>query len=485
MNTELKHTILCVDDEQPILNVLRKILEDHYIVFTVASGEEALDILHRHEVAVVVVDQKMPSMSGVELLKHVKDAHPYTVRIVLTAYADIHDLVDSVNLGEIYRYIHKPWETQTLLDVLADAAKKYEENIANAQRKNQYERLAIEKARLEQEIVVLKSEIEKEFSLDNIISVSPEMNEVRRLIKSASVSDETVLIQGESGTGKELVAKAIHFNSKRQHHKFIAIDCGALAENLLESELFGHKKGAFTGAFYDKKGLFEEAEGGTVFLDEISNTSLSLQAKLLRVIQEKEIRRIGETHFRRVDVRIISATNKNLSEEFRKDHFREDLYYRLNVIPIHLPPLRNRRSDIPILINHFINDHNRNSEKKIRSIAQEVLNFLSARDWKGNVRELKNLINRMLIFAESDFLGINDIPEEFRRELHEIQFSKPSATTTGFEFKINGIQTIEELERSYIRYVLNKTTNKAEAAKLLGMKRTTLLMRMKKLGLMA
>lgn len=486
MTTEIKHTILCVDDEPPILSVLRKILEDRYVIFTVSSGEDALDILNRHEVAVVIVDQKMPSMSGVELLKHVKESYPYTVRIVLTAYADIHDLVDSVNLGEIYRYIHKPWETQTLLDVLADAIKKYEENIANAQRKNQYERLAIEKAKLEQEIVVLKSEIEKEFSLDNIISVSPEMNEVRRLIKSASVSDETVLIQGESGTGKELVAKAIHFNSKRQHNKFTAIDCGALAENLLESELFGHKKGAFTGAFYDKKGLFEEAEGGTVFLDEISNTSLALQAKLLRVIQEKEIRRIGETHFRRVDVRIISATNKDLYEEFRKETFREDLYYRLNVIPVQLPPLRNRRSDIPILINHFINDHNRNSEKKVRSISQEVLNFLCSREWKGNVRELKNLINRMLIFAESDSLSLNDIPEEFRRELHDIQFSKPPDATNHFEFKINDIKTIEELERSYIRYILHQTgANKAEAAKLLGMKRTTLLMRMKKLGLMA
>lgn len=477
-------TILCVDDEPSILNVLNKILSEHYHVLTAKTGQEALRLLRSHEVAVAVVDQKMPEMTGVELLKKIKETCPYTVRVILTAYMDIHDLVDSINVGEAYRYITKPWDTDSLLGVLSDSVRKFHDNRADFQRRDDFEKLATEKAQLEKEIVVLKSEIEKEFAIDNIVSISPEMNQVRRLINAAALSDETVLIQGESGTGKELVARAIHFNSKRQHFKFMAVDCGALTETLLEGELFGYRKGSFTSAVADKKGLLEEASGGTILLDEISNTSVAFQAKLLRVIQEKEVRRIGEVQSRQINVRILAATNKNLLEECRKGHFREDLYYRLNVIPITLPPLRERPNDIPILINHVINEYNQKSAKKIKSISRDALSFLSSREWKGNIRELKNIISRMLIFADSENLGMEDIPEELRAEVRTFPV-KSVAGTDATHFVVPRVLPLDDVEREYLRFVLQKTrSNKAEAAKLLGMKRTTLIMRLKKLGLM-
>jgi two-component system, NtrC family, response regulator HupR/HoxA len=477
-------SILCVDDEPKILSVLRKLLEDDYNVYTAINALEAFNILNDHEISVALVDQKMPNMTGIELLTKIKDQYPNTVRIILTAHTEIHDLVNSINVGEIFRYVNKPWEEEALIDCIRKAVRKFEQQRTIIKHKNEYEKLASEKAKLEREIVLLKSEIEKEYSLDNIVSISLEMNQVRRLIKAAAMSEETVLIQGESGTGKELVARAIHYNSKRQIRKFVAVDCGALTETLLEGELFGHKKGAFTGAVQDQKGLLEEASGGTVFLDEISNTSLSLQAKLLRVIQEKEIRRIGEVQYRHVDVRVIAATNTDLLGEVQKQNFRMDLYYRLNVLNLQLPALRQRRTDIPLLVNHIINEYNQKSEKKIKSISREALNVLSSQEWKGNIRELKNIVNRMMIFAHDDHLDISDIPEEARVNGAASDQSHLSANSDDFIFSSPVPKTMEEIEREYIRFILAKTSsNKAEAAKLLGLKRTTLMMRMKKLGL--
>jgi two-component system response regulator HupR/HoxA len=477
-------SILCVDDEPKILSVLRKMLEDDYNVYTALNGLEAFNILNDHEIAVALVDQKMPNMTGIELLTKIKDQYPNTVRIILTAHTEVHDLVDSINVGEIFRHINKPWEEEVLLESIKEAVRKFEEQRTIIKHKDEYEKLASEKAKLEREIVLLKSEIEKEFSLDNIVSISPEMNQVRRLIKAAALSDETVLIQGESGTGKELVARAIHYNSKRQLRKFVAVDCGALTETLLEGELFGHKKGAFTGAVQDQKGLIEEAAAGTVFLDEISNTSLSLQAKLLRVIQEKEIRRIGETQYRHVDVRIIAATNRDLNEEVQKQRFRMDLYYRLNVLNVQLPPLRERRSDIPLLVNHVINEYNQKSEKKIKSISREALNLLASLEWKGNIRELKNIVNRMIIFAHDEHLDIHDVPDEVRVTGVANVTNSAASGPDVFSFSVAVPKTMEEVEKEYIRFILAKTSsNKAEAAKLLGLKRTTLIMRMKKFGL--
>lgn len=481
--TETTPVLLFVDDEDLILSALRKQFDDRYEVITAVTGEEALAILQSRTVAVAVVDQRMPGIGGVETLKRIREMCPHTVRIALTAHADIKNLVESVNYGQIFRYVSKPWDTHDLEITIQEAVDKFLADQAQTERATEIERLSVEKAKLEQEIVVLKSEIEREFALDNIISASSEMNQVRRLIKAASLNDETILIQGESGTGKELVAKAIHYNGKRNRFKFIAVDCGALSETLLEGELFGHRKGAFTGAIQDQKGLFEEADGGTVFLDEISNTSIKLQARLLRVIQEKEIRRIGEMQPRLVDVRIIAATNKDLREECRRGTFREDLFYRLNVIPIQLPSLRERRSDIPILINHFINLHNQHSEKKVRSISREALNDLCSRVYPGNVRELKNLVNRMLVFAEHDHIDVDDIPED-PVGIAVDQKSPASYDGNDRAFVISHIDSMDAVERRYIEYVLKRVQgNKSEAAKLLGMKRTTLHMRMKKLGL--
>ncbi|HNM16106.1 MAG TPA: sigma 54-interacting transcriptional regulator, partial [bacterium] len=310
--TSKRHNILCVDDEPVILNILSKLFEEKYQVYTAKGALEALELLQQHSVAVAIVDQKMPKITGVELLKRIKEQYPNIVRIVLTAYTDISDLVASINEGEIFRYITKPWDSEALMWDVHAAIEKYEENLANAQRIDDITRLQLEKEKLQKEIILLKSEIEKEYALDNIVSVSPSMNQIRRIIKAASLADETVLITGESGTGKELVARAIHHNSQRQNFPMVAVDCGALSESLLESELFGHVKGAFTGAVADRKGLFEEADGGTIFLDEISNTSLPLQARLLRVLQEREIRRIGDTKSRPVNVRVIAASNRDL-----------------------------------------------------------------------------------------------------------------------------------------------------------------------------
>lgn len=477
----MKPVILFVDDEPMILNALEKLFSAEYEVLLAESGEEALEKLTTTEVEVVVVDQKMPGMDGVETLRAIRQAHPLTVRVALTAHADVQTLVESVNYGQIFRYVSKPWGDDELNRTLKEGVAKYRADRAALSRQEELQRLANEKARLEQEVVFLKSEIEREFSLDNIVSVSPEMGRVRRMIRASALNDETVLIQGESGTGKELVARAIHYNSKRHAAKFIAVDCGALSETLLEGELFGYRRGAFTGAVRDQKGLFEEADGGTVFLDEISNTSLKLQSRLLRVIQEKEIRRIGEMQPRFVDVRILAATNQDLRSIVLEKLFREDLYYRLNVIPIQMPALRDRPSDIPILVNHFINQHNLQSAKKIRSISREALHVLCKRTWPGNVRELRNAVNRMLAFANSDHLDVNEIPEEEHSimERHGVNDAGMSA-----DFHLQEIVPMDDVERRYIQHVLGHTAgNKTEAAKLMGVKRTTLLMRMKKLGL--
>lgn len=482
--TSKRHSILCVDDEPVILNILSKLFEEKYQVYTAKGALEALELLQQHSVAVAIVDQKMPKITGVELLKRIKEQYPTIVRIVLTAYTDISDLVASINEGEIFRYITKPWDSEALMWDVHAAIEKYEENLANAQRIDDITRLQLEKEKLQKEIILLKSEIEKEYALDNIVSVSPSMNQIRRIIKAASLADETVLITGESGTGKELVARAIHHNSQRQNFPMVAVDCGALSESLLESELFGHVKGAFTGAVADRKGLFEEADGGTIFLDEISNTSLPLQARLLRVLQEREIRRIGDTKSRPVNVRVIAASNRDLVEECKTERFRSDLFYRLNVLPIALPPLRDRRDDIPLLINYFINEYNKKSAKSIVSISREAMDHLSSLEWKGNIRELKNIIHRMMVFAEGSHLEMGDIPDELLKVKRSAVV--PVLPEGGTVFGVSALLPIEDMEREYIRFVLHQTgENKAEASKLLGMKRTTLVMRMKKLGLLA
>jgi len=341
--------------------------------------------------------------------------------------------------------------------------------------------ISIENARLHEQLkaenVYLRKEVEGKFSFENIIGQSKAMQRVYEVMQGAINSDGTALIEGASGTGKELIAKAIHYHSARKKEKFLAVDCAALTETLLDSELFGHKKGAFTGAVDDKVGLFEEADGGTIFLDEITNTSPALQAKLLRVLQEGEIRRVGETSTRKVDVRVIAATNKNIQQEVERGHFRQDLFYRLNVIPITVPPLKERKEDIPFLVQHFIEKYNSKVKKPIKGVTQELMDELMAYDWPGNVRELENLVNRMMIFADADKLTVKNLPADFK---HAIEKGRKTLLP---EVSYKGkVPTLDELEREHIIRTLEKVKgNKTEAAKLLGLKRTTLIERMKKL----
>ncbi len=341
--------------------------------------------------------------------------------------------------------------------------------------------VAVENARLHEQLkaenVYLRKEVEGKFSFDNLIGQSKAMQRMYEVMQGAINSDGTVLIEGESGTGKELVAKAIHYHGMRKKGRFVAVDCAALTETLLDSELFGHRKGAFTGAVDDKIGLFEEGDGGTVFLDEITNTTPAFQAKLLRVLQEGEIRRVGEANTRKVDVRVIAATNKNIVQEVERGHFRQDLFYRLNVIPIPLPPLRERREDIPFLVQHFVEKYSSKVKHPIEGVTQELMDELMAFDWPGNVRELENLVNRMMIFAETDKLTVKSLPADFKHAVEKERAAVPSGVRYGGK-----VATLDELEGEHIVRTLERVKgNKTEAAKLLGLKRTTLIERMKKL----
>ncbi|NOY05379.1 MAG: sigma-54-dependent Fis family transcriptional regulator, partial [Chlorobi bacterium] len=346
--------------------------------------------------------------------------------------------------------------------------------------------IAIENARLHQSLVkenqYLRKEEESRYAFENIVGQSTSMKKLYKEMEVAIENEGNVLIIGESGTGKELVAKAIHYNSKRKNHNFVAVDCGALPDTLLESELFGHKKGAFTGAVTDKPGLFEEADKGTLFLDEISNTSLAFQAKLLRVLQEGEFRRVGETSNRFVDVRIICATNTDLQAEIQAGRFRQDLFFRLNVIPIVIAPLRDRKSDIPLLVQHFLEKHNRELAHKITGVSQEFMDYCVQAPWPGNVRELENFIHRIMVSTQSDVLTTKDIPATGVSS-RQTAVSSDMAT---IDFKPpRRIASLDAAMRDHIQYVLKHVDgNKTEAAKILGLKRTTLIERMKKLGMM-
>jgi transcriptional regulator with PAS, ATPase and Fis domain len=311
------------------------------------------------------------------------------------------------------------------------------------------------------------------------------MKQVFHLIENAADNTANVLIQGESGTGKELVAKAIHYNGSRKNRKFVAVDCGALPENLLESELFGYKKGAFTGANSDKKGLFEEADGGTIFLDEITNTSLNFQSRLLRVIQEGEIRRVGDTETRKINVRTIVATNRNLLDQVKAGFFREDLYYRLNVIPISLPPLRERQDDIPLLVQFFIDKHNKANNKNIRSVSSELMEKLIRHTWPGNIRELENILSRMIILTSQDKLTPESLPDEIKKSGPAVSSKQTATMLNATQKSLDEFENeLARIEKDYFSSVLEKAGgNKSKAAEILGIKRTTLNDRLKKLGL--
>lgn len=458
--------ILVVDDEENIRTIIKRAFQkEGFIVNTASSGNEALKELSKTSYDLVITDLKMPDGDGINLLKQIHSLYPETMVMVITAYASTESAVEAMKAGAI-DYIVKPINIEELRIIV---------------------RNALEKKILKEENIRLKKELYEKYSFHNLIGKSKKIREIFSLIEKIAPTNSTVLITGESGTGKELVAKAIHFSSLRKDQPFVSINCGALPENLLESELFGHVKGSFTGAYTDKKGLFEIAHKGTILLDEISEMSLWMQVKLLRVLQEKKIRRVGGTEEKEVDVRIIASTNVDLSEKIKEGKFREDLYYRLNVIRINLPPLRDRREDIPLLVEHFIKIYNQKTGKNIKGIKEDALKILEAYHWPGNVRELENCIERAVVFETSDYITVDSIDENIKLFVISNSFSFPSIsipaiTEEGIDFE----SYIDQVRKKLIEEALAVSNNEfLKASQLLKMSYRSFRYYVKKLGIKA
>lgn len=397
--------ILIVDDEQSMRDVLSIMLKRAgYGVTVAADGEEAVGQLGKDIFDLVITDLKMPKMGGLDVLKAVKDSSPETVVLVITAFASTETAVEAMKRGA-YDYLTKPFQVDEVQLII---------------------RNALERRRLSTENMLLKRELASQSSFAQIVGQSDAMQKVFDMVRKVADSKSNVLICGESGTGKELVARAIHYNSTRSRLPFVAVNCGALPEPLLESELFGHMKGSFTGAVSNKAGLFEVANGGTIFLDEIGETTPAMQVKLLRVIQEREFRRVGGVRDLKVDVRIVAATNKDLEKAVADGSFREDLYYRLDVIPINLPPLRMRTGDIPLLAKHFLERFAKVSGKPVPTLTQGAMHLLLAHEWRGNVREMENLIERAVAFASGTQITEEDINSWLHRPAAQPQSGYPT-----------------------------------------------------------
>ncbi len=452
-------TILVVDDEKNYLLVLSEILQDEgYEVLTALGGHEALEIQKSSDLDLILTDMKMPGMDGIELLEKIKALDPDLPVIMMTAHGTVDKAVEAMQKGA-YSYILKPFDNERLTIYVKKAVSLYQ--VVKDNRR-------------------LRETVESQYRFGNFIGKSKLIRDVFETIRKVAPSNATVLIEGESGTGKELVAKSIHFNSPRRDKPFIAVNCSALAENLLESELFGHEKGAFTGAVARKKGRFELADHGTLFLDEIGELSQNLQVKLLRVLQEKTFELVGGTRPITADIRVIAATNKNLKEEMLSGRFREDLFYRLNVVRIELPPLKQRREDIRLLVNHFIDKYaaERKFNIPVKGVDQEVDRLFFDYSWPGNVRELENLIERVMILCPSDTIRVSDLPKDFRDNVHNALHLEgiPSDATL--------YETLATIEKAMIERALKMADNvQAHAAALLGIGKSGLNQKIKKYGL--
>ena len=419
--------------------------------------------MNEQEIAVIIADQRMPKMNGVTLLQKAMEIQPDTARILITGYSDIQAVIDAINEGNVYYYIHKPWEPEDVHLIIRQAIDRY--NLIQINRSLVAE-IEETNRRLSDENLLLTKDAEKRYSFDQIIGESPIMNDVFILMRKVIPTDTTVLILGETGTGKELVARAIHTNGSRKTGMFVPQNCAALPDTLLESALFGHKKGAFTDAVSDKKGLFQMADGGTIFLDEITDTSKAFQQRLLRVLQEGEIHPLGSDKAVKVDVRVISASQKDLGEEVKQGRFRADLFYRLNVFPVTLPTLRERHSDIPILIEHFLRVYSQRLGKEINGISQEVLSSLMVYPFPGNVRELENIVERAVVLAKDGSTLTED-----QISLHSDQPLNFNLVFPGEEDK-NLKSMVEALEKKAILQALQRWKgNISKAAKSLGLSR--------------
>ncbi len=395
--------ILVVDDEKQSQEALRRVLSDEFRVLTASTALEAEGLLEHEMVHAILCDQRMPGTQGVEFLKTVRARWPDPVRMIISGYSEAEDIIAGVNEAGIYQYITKPWEPDALVRTLHGALRLYQLQRENAQASLD---LKVPPALLERAIASKTGALKRQHHFDGIIhAAGSPLAEVIEMARRVSSFDISVLITGESGTGKELLARAIHYNSPRGNKPFVVENCGALPDQLLESELFGCKKGAFTGAYEDRIGLFEQASGGTIFLDEIGETSPAFQVKLLRVLQEGEIRPLGARLTRKVDVRVIAATNRNLEDDVRDKHFRRDLYYRLAAFPIHLPPLRDRPVDVPVLAERLLAETRKGFGRPNLTFSAEALGLMRSYDWPGNVRELQNEIQRMVALTDTSRLG--------------------------------------------------------------------------------
>ncbi|MBN1283736.1 MAG: sigma-54-dependent Fis family transcriptional regulator [Proteobacteria bacterium] len=453
--------ILVVDDEAAIRKALERFLTGlKYQVLTAKDGDEALAVVEKEAVDLALVDLVMPRLDGVEFIRRLKKAQPACVAIVLTGFGTITSAVEAMKAGA-YHYLTKPFELDDIAALISTA---------------------LEHRQLKEENRLLKRQLHERYRFENIVGHGDAMAQVYDLIEKVAETDSTVLITGESGTGKELVARAIHYNSPRRDKPLVVVNCAAIPEELLESELFGHVKGAFTGAVAMHAGRFDAADGGTIFLDEIGDMSLKLQVKVLRVLQEQRFEPVGSTSTHEVDVRIIAATNQDLECAVRERRFREDLFYRLNVIPIHIPPLRERREDIPLLVEHFIHKYAKEGAGKVQGISGEALDALMSWPWKGNVRELENLIERMVVLKKDDTIQPSDLSDKMggARAASPAPGGEPlqvDIPDEGISFK----KAVSDYESRLIVGALRKTGgNKNKAASLLKLNRTTLVEKIKK-----
>lgn len=443
-----KSSILIVDDEQIVRDSLKHWFEEEgYFVETAEDGESALKFFDKDKYDLLLVDMKMPGMSGLDLLTKIKEYDEDAIVILITAFASVPTAIKALKDGA-YDYITKPIDPDELSHIVEKA---------------------LSQKQLKKENIRLKENIDEIIKPDNLIGESAEMKKIFSLINTVAQTDTTVMIRGESGTGKELVAKAIHINSKRKYFPIVTVNCGALAESLLESELFGHEKGAFTGAHYKRKGKFEMANGGTIFLDEIGTVSPKMQVELLRVIESKQFTRVGGNEVIKSDFRVIAATNEPLEDLVKEGKFREDLYYRLNVFTIFIPPLRERIDDIPVLAHYFLEKFTTAMNKKISGISNEAMEVMMKYNWPGNVRELENAIERAVVVAKSDRIKVEDLPFQINNNIYSYDSEDKS---------------LASIEKKHIQYILKENNwNISKSAEILGIDRVTLYNKINKYGI--
>ncbi|MCD6153548.1 MAG: sigma-54-dependent Fis family transcriptional regulator [Syntrophobacterales bacterium] len=449
--------LIAEDDDLSRKNLAELLSEYGYDVQAVRNGKEAMETFPCDKYDLVITDLKMPHVDGLQFLEFVKEVNPENIVIVVTGYASVESAVEAMKLGA-FDYMMKPLKD----DIVQLTVQR-----------------ALSFARLKHENITLKDHLKKKINFGKIIGYSDGMKKVFEIIEKVASSDSTIIIYGESGTGKELVARAIHFNSDRAAKPLVTVNCGAIPEELLESELFGHEKGAFTGAIRGRIGRFELAQEGSIFLDEIGDMSPSLQVKLLRVIQEKQFERIGGMKTIDADVRIITATHRNLEKAVEENRFREDLYYRINVIPIHIPPLRERSADIPILITHFLRRFNESKKKMVRGVTPQAMSYLMKYSWPGNVRELQNLIEMIVVMKEKGSIEVGDLPDKIR-----FNRKRTEKIMTGIEIPDEGLNlnhAINQFENDILKKALEKSGGvKSRAAKLLNLNRTTYVEKLKR-----